>query len=93
MAGTVEMVCITLLLYVNGEVASHVGYHKMVDCLKQKRIAEKTHQGDEPHMYTCQKRLVEVGKDADGNDYIVRLLDTDENPEVKAESVTEKLGG
>jgi len=93
MAGTVEMVCITLLLYVNGEVASHVGYHKMVDCLKQKRIAEKTHDGDEPHMYTCQKRLVEVGKDADGNDYIVRLLDTDENPEVKAESVTEKLGG
>tara|TARA_B100000925_G_scaffold18324_1_gene12637 strand:- start:853 stop:1134 length:282 start_codon:yes stop_codon:yes gene_type:complete len=93
MAGTVEMVCITLLLYVNGEVASHVGYHKMVDCLKQKRIAEKTHEGDEPHMYTCQKRLVEVGKDADGNDYIVRLLDTDENPEVKAESVTEKLGG
>lgn len=65
----------------------------MVDCLKQKRIAEKTHEGDEPHMYTCQKRLVEVGKDADGNDYIVRLLDTDENPEVKAESVTEKLGG
>jgi hypothetical protein len=93
MAGTVEMVCITLLLYVNGEVASHVGYHKMVDCLKQKRIAEKTHDGDEPHMYTCQKRLVEVGKDADGNDYIVRLLDTDENPEVKAESVTEQLGG
>ena len=93
MAGTVEMGCITLLLYVNGEVASHVGYHKMVDCLKQKRIAEKTHEGDEPHMYTCQKRLVEVGKDADGNDYIVRLLDTDENPEVKAESVTEKLGG
>lgn len=93
MAGTVEMVCITLLLYVNGEVASHVGYHKMVDCLKQKRIAEKTHDGDEPHMYTCQKRLVEVGKDADGNDYIVRLLDTDENPEVKAESVTKQLGG
>ena len=90
---TVEMVCITLLLYVNGEVASHVGYHKMVDCLKQKRIAEKTHEGTDPFRYTCQKRLVEVGKDADGNDYIVRLLDTDENPEVKAESVTEKLGG
>ena len=90
---TVEMVCITLLLYVNGEVASHVGYHKMVDCLKQKRIAEKTHEGTEPYRYTCQKRLVEVGKDADGNDYIVRLLDTDENPEVKADSVTEKLGG
>ena len=50
-------------------------------------------EGTDPFRYTCQKRLVEVGKDADGNDYIVRLLDTDENPEVKADSVTEKLGG
>ena len=89
----IEMVCITLLLYVNGEVASHVGYHKMADCLREKRIAQKTHDGDEPYRYTCQKRLVEVGKDADGNDYIVRLLDTDEAPQVKASSVTESLGG
>jgi len=89
----IEMVCITLLLYVNGEVASHVGYHKMADCLREKRISEKTHDGDEPYRYTCQKRLVEVGKDADGNDYIIRLLDTDEAPQVKASSVTESLGG
>jgi hypothetical protein len=89
----IEMVCITLLLYVNGEVASHVGYHKMADCLREKRIAQKTHDGDEPYRYTCQKRLVEVGKDADGNDYIIRLLDTDEAPQVKASSVTESLGG
>lgn len=88
-----EMVCITLLLYVNGAIESHVGHHKMVDCLKAKRIAEKSYDGEKPFRYTCQKRLVEVGKDKNGKDYIIRLLDTDENPRVKAKSVTEKLGG
>jgi hypothetical protein len=65
----------------------------MADCLREKRISEKTHDGDEPYRYTCQKRLVEVGKDANGNDFIIRLLDTDEAPQVKASSVTESLGG
>ena len=88
-----EMVCITLLLCVNGVVESHVGHHKMVDCLKAKKVNEKTYDGGKPFRFTCQKRLVEVGKDADGNNYIVRLLDTEDNPEVKAKSVTEKLGG
>ncbi len=88
-----EMVCITLLLYVNGAIESHVGHHKMVDCLKAKRSQEKSYDGEKPFRYTCQKRLVEVGKDKNGKDYIIRLLDTDENPRVKAKSVTEKLGG
>jgi hypothetical protein len=88
-----EMVCITLLLYVNGAIESHVGHHKMVDCLKAKRSQEKSYDGERPFRYTCQKRLVEVGKDKNGKDYIIRLLDTDENPRVKAKSVTEKLGG
>ena len=88
-----EMVCITLLLYVNGVVESHVGHHKMVDCLKAKKVSERTYDGGKPFRYTCQKRLVEVGKDKDGKNYIIRLLDTDENPKVKAKSVTEKLGG
>jgi hypothetical protein len=88
-----EMVCITLLLYVNGVVESHVGHHKMVDCLKAKKANEKTYDGGRPFRFTCQKRLVEVGKDKDGNNYIIRLLDTDENPRVKAKSITEKLGG
>lgn len=87
------MVCITLLLYVNGVVESHVGHHKMVDCLKAKKVGERTYDGSDPFRFTCQKRLVEVGKDKDGNNYIIRLLDTDENPKVKAKSVTEKLGG
>lgn len=90
---TTEMVCITLLLYVNGAVESHVGHHKMVDCLKAKKVSERTYDGEKPFRFTCQKRLVEVGKDDKGNNYIVRLLDTDENPRVKAKSVTEKLGG
>ena len=88
-----EMVCITLLLYVNGAVESHVGHHKMVDCLKAKKTNERSYDGEKPFRFTCQKRLVEVGKDASGKDYIVRLLDTDENPKVKAKSITEKLGG
>ena len=88
-----EMVCITLLLYVNGAIESHVGHHKMVDCLKAKRSQEKSYDGEKPFRYTCQKRLVEVGKDKNGKDYIIRLLDTDENPRVKAKSVMEKLGG
>ena len=82
-----EMVCITLLLYVNGAIESHVGHHKMVDCLKAKRSQEKSYDGEKPFRYTCQKRLVEVGKDKNGKDYIIRLLDTDENPRVKAKSV------
>jgi hypothetical protein len=90
---TTEMICITLLLYVNGVVESHVGHHKMVDCLKAKKVGERTYDGSDPFRFTCQKRLVEVGKDKDGNNYIIRLLDTDENPKVKAKSVTEKLGG
>ena len=88
-----EMVCITLLLYVNGAIESHVVHHKIVDCLKAKRSQEKSYDGEKPFRYTCQKRLVEVGKDKNGKDYIIRLLDTDENPRVKAKSVTEKLGG
>jgi hypothetical protein len=80
-------------LYVNGAIESHVGHHKMVDCLKAKRSQEKSYDGERPFRYTCQKRLVEVGKDKNGKDYIIRLLDTDENPRVKAKSVTEKLGG
>ncbi len=87
------MVCITLLLYVNGAVESHVGHHKMVDCLKAKKTNERSYDGEKPFRFTCQKRLVEVGKDASGKDYIVRLLDTDENPRTKAKSITEKLGG
>jgi hypothetical protein len=90
---TTEMICITLLLYVNGVVESHVGHHKMVDCLKAKKVGERTYDGSDLFRFTCQKRLVEVGKDKDGNNYIIRLLDTDENPKVKAKSVTEKLGG
>tara|TARA_B100000497_G_C7681391_1_gene412259 strand:+ start:379 stop:654 length:276 start_codon:yes stop_codon:yes gene_type:complete len=90
---TTEMVCITLLLYVNGVVESHVGHHKMVDCLKAKKSNERSYDGGKPFRYTCQKRLVEVGKDDKGNNYIIRLLDTDENPRTKAKSITEKLGG
>ena len=96
MAGTVEMVCITLLLYVNGEVQSHVGYHEMVDCLREKRVAEKTHDGDEPHRYTCEKRLVEVGKDENGKEYIIRLLDEHDHHghgDHDHGSHTKKLGG
>jgi hypothetical protein len=73
---SVIMVCVVLVLYSGSSMMEYVGHHKMSDCLKQKRELKRYGWKDSNNTrYACEKHKVEVGKDMNGKDYVIRVIE------------------
>tara|TARA_Y100001937_G_scaffold29396_1_gene42318 strand:- start:867 stop:1085 length:219 start_codon:yes stop_codon:yes gene_type:complete len=66
---------ITLILYLGGDVAEHTAFEKISKCLKTKRKIERNlYKKSTSVRYACENKTVEVSKNADGTNYIVRIV-------------------
>ena len=67
-----EMV-IALLMIVNGEIKEHRIQNSMSDCLKGKRVANRSNTGNNIE-YRCIKSKAELEKNIDGSYSIKKLI-------------------
>ncbi len=66
---------ITLILYMSGDVAEHTAFEKIAKCLKAKRTIERNlYKKSTAVRYACENKTVEVSKNADGTNYIVKII-------------------
>ena len=67
---------ITLILYMSGSVAEHTAFEKISKCLKAKRTIERNlYKKSQTVRYSCENKTVEVSRNADGSNYIVRIVE------------------
>jgi len=67
---------ITLILYMGGDVTEHTAFEKISKCLKAKRTIERNlYKKSQTVRYSCENKTVEVSKNADGSNYIVRIVE------------------
>ena len=67
---------ITLILYLSGHIAEHTAYERLSNCLKAKRTIERNLYKDTGTVrYSCENKTVEISKDADGKNYIVKIVE------------------
>ncbi len=65
----------TLILYMGGDVSEHTAYEKISKCLKAKRTIERNlYKKSTSVRYSCENKTVEVSKNTDGTNYIVRII-------------------
>jgi len=66
----------TLILYMGGDVSEHTAYEKISKCLKAKRTIERNlYKKSTSVRYSCENKTVEVSKNKDGTNYIVRIVE------------------
>ena len=66
----------TLILYMSGDVSEHTAYEQIAKCLKAKRTIERNlYKKTTSVRYSCENKTVEVSKNTDGTNYIVRIID------------------
>jgi|TARA_X000001036_G_scaffold65678_1_gene56416 membrane-bound inhibitor of C-type lysozyme len=66
----------TLILYMGGDVSEHTAYEKISKCLKAKRTIERNlYKKSTSVRYSCENKTVEVSKNTDGTNYIVRIIE------------------
>ena len=74
--GNVVTEPITLIIYMGGDVAEHTAFEKISRCLKTKRKIERNlYKKSTSVRYSCENKTVEVSKNADGTNYIVRIIE------------------
>ena len=67
---------ITLILYMGGDVAEHTAFEQIAKCLKAKRTIERNlYKKSTAVRYSCENKTVEVSKNTDGTNYIVRIIE------------------
>jgi|TARA_R100000084_G_scaffold107537_1_gene67795 membrane-bound inhibitor of C-type lysozyme len=67
---------ITLILYLGGDVAEHTAFEQIAKCLKAKRTIERNlYKKSTAVRYACENKTVEVSKNSDGTNYIVRIIE------------------
>tara|TARA_Y100001938_G_C7912762_1_gene340451 strand:- start:20 stop:238 length:219 start_codon:yes stop_codon:yes gene_type:complete len=67
---------ITLILYMGGDVAEHTAFEQIAKCLKAKRTIERNlYKKSTAVRYSCENKTVEVSKNKDGTNYIVRIIE------------------
>ena len=65
-----------LILYMGGDISEHTAYEKISKCLKAKRTIERNlYKKSTSVRYSCENKTVEVSKNADGTNYIVRIIE------------------
>ena len=64
---------VALLMLVNNEIMEHRIQDKMSNCLKGKRLAERTNTGDNI-AYKCGKVKVELEENIDGSKSIKKIV-------------------
>ena len=64
---------VALLMLVNNEIMEHRIQDKMSDCLKGKRLAERTNTGDNI-AYKCGKVQAELEENIDGSKSIKKIV-------------------
>ena len=64
---------IALLMIVNGEIKEHRIQQSMSDCLKGKRVAERT--ANDNIQYKCGKVKVELEENIDGSKAIKKIIE------------------
>ena len=62
-----------LLMIVNHEIVEHRIQDSLSDCLKHKRVAERTHKGGSV-LYKCIKSKAEIEINIDGSHTIEKLI-------------------
>ena len=66
----------TLILYMGGDISEHTAYEKISKCLKAKRTIERNlYKKSTSVRYSCENKTVEVSKNTDGTNYIVRIIE------------------
>ena len=66
----------TLILYMGGDISEHTAYEKISKCLKTKRTIERSlYKKSTSVRYSCENKTVEVSKNTDGTNYIVRIIE------------------
>jgi len=66
----------TLILYMGGDVSEHTAYEKISKCLKAKRTIERNlYKKSTSVRYSCENKTVEVSRNTDGTNYIVRIIE------------------
>ena len=66
----------TLILYMSGDVSEHTAYEQISKCLKAKRTIERNlYKKSTSVRYSCENKTVEVSKNIDGTNYIVRIIE------------------
>ena len=66
----------TMILYMSGDDSEHTAYEKISKCLKAKRTIERNlYKKTTSVRYSCENKTVEVSKNADGTNYIVRIIE------------------
>ena len=67
---------ITLILYMSGSVAEHTAFDKISKCLKAKRTIERNlYKKSTAVRYACENKTVVIEKNADGSNYIVKIVE------------------
>ena len=66
----------TLILYMGGDVSEHTAYEQISKCLKAKRTIERNlYKKTTSVRYSCENKTVEISKNTDGSNYIVRIVE------------------
>ena len=66
----------TLILYMGGDISEHTAYEKISKCSKAKRTIERNlYKKTTSVRYSCENKTVEGSKNADGTNYIVRIIE------------------
>jgi hypothetical protein len=71
---TVISTVVALCMFVAGELQEHRIQNKMSDCLKGKRLAERTNTGDNIE-YKCGKVQAELEDNIDGSKSIKKIVE------------------
>jgi len=58
-----------------GDVTEHTAFEKISKCLKAKRTIERNLYKSKTVRYSCENKTVEVSKNDDGSNYIVRIIE------------------
>ena len=59
-----------------GDVAGHTAFEKISKCLKAKRTIERNlYKKSTAVRYACENKTVEISKNSDGTNYIVRIVE------------------
>jgi len=67
---------ITLILYMGGSVTEHTAFEQIAKCLKAKRTIERNlYKKSTAVRYSCENKTVVVETNADGTNYIVRIVE------------------
>ncbi len=70
---TIISTVVALCMFVAGELQEHRIQNKMSDCLKGKRLAERTNTGDNIE-YKCGKVQAELEENIDGSKSIKKII-------------------